>query len=75
MAPLPTGYSRSPRISVPTPESTAAVLSGVGALIRGEHEHRVGDGTIGPETQRLRAALVAIQQGEAPDRHGWLRRV
>jgi len=26
-------------------------------------------------TQRLRAALVAIQTGEAPDRHGWTRKV
>ena len=54
---------------------TAAVLAGVGTLVRGGVEHRVGDGGVGPETRRLRAALVAIQQGEAPDRHGWLTRV
>jgi len=55
---------------------TAAVLSGVGTLVRkGGREIRVGSGAIGPETQRLRAALVAIQQGTAPDRYGWLRRV
>ena len=54
---------------------TAAVLSGVGVLIRGEREHPVAGGAIGPETQRLRAALVAIQQGLAPDRHGWLSAV
>ncbi len=55
---------------------TAAVLSGVGTLVRrGGGETRVGSGTIGPETQKLRAALVAIQQGTAPDRYGWLRRV
>jgi len=54
---------------------TAAVLSGVGTLIRGDREYPVGSGAIGPNTQKLRAALVAIQQGEAPDRHGWLRRV
>ena len=54
---------------------TAAVLSGVGTLIRGDREYRVGGGAIGPNTQKLRAALVAIQQGEAPDRHGWLRRI
>jgi branched-chain amino acid aminotransferase len=51
---------------------TAAVLAGVGTLVRDGVEHRVGDGSVGPETRRLRAALVAIQQGEAPDRHGWL---
>jgi len=35
----------------------------------------VGSGAIGPNTHALRAALVAIQQGTAPDRHGWLTRV
>jgi branched-chain amino acid aminotransferase len=54
---------------------TAAVLAGVGTLIRGGQEYRVGDGDVGPETRRLRAALVAIQQGETPDTRGWLRRV
>jgi branched-chain amino acid aminotransferase len=55
---------------------TAAVLSGVGTLVRqGGALTRVGSGEIGPETQKLRAALVAIQQGTAPDRYGWLRRV
>jgi branched-chain amino acid aminotransferase len=54
---------------------TAAVLSGVGTLIRGDREIPVGNGAIGHNTQRLRAALVAIQQGTAPDRYGWLTRV
>ena len=54
---------------------TAAVLAGVGTLVHDGHEHRVGDGDVGPETRKLRSALVAIQQGEAPDRHGWLTRV
>jgi branched-chain amino acid aminotransferase len=54
---------------------TAAVLAGVGTLVRGGVEHRVGDGQVGAHTRRLRNALVAIQQGEAEDRHGWLRRV
>jgi branched-chain amino acid aminotransferase len=54
---------------------TAAVMSGVGTLIRGDREHRVGTGAIGPHTQKLRAALVAIQQGQAPDVHGWLTAV
>ena len=54
---------------------TAAVLAGVGALIRKGQEHRVADGTVGPETRRLRAALVAIQQGEQSDTHGWFKRV
>jgi branched-chain amino acid aminotransferase len=54
---------------------TAAVLAGVGTLIRGGRDHIVGNGEVGPETRRLRAALVAIQQGEVPDTHGWFKRV
>jgi branched-chain amino acid aminotransferase len=54
---------------------TAAVLTGIGTLIRGREEFRVGAGAIGPNTHALRAALVAIQQGTAPDRYGWLTRV
>jgi branched-chain amino acid aminotransferase len=54
---------------------TAAVLAGVGVLIRRGQEYVVGNGEVGPETRRLRAALVAIQQGEVKDTHGWLKRV
>ena len=54
---------------------TAAVLAGVGTLVHGGTEHRVGTGEVGPVTQRLRAALVAIQNGEAADTHGWTTRV
>jgi branched-chain amino acid aminotransferase len=54
---------------------TAAVLAGVGTLIYRGTEHRVATGEVGPLTQSLRAQLVAVQQGESPDRHGWLERV
>ncbi|HTV94839.1 MAG TPA: branched-chain amino acid aminotransferase [Steroidobacteraceae bacterium] len=54
---------------------TAAVLAGVGTLIYRGSEHRVASGDVGPRTRALRAQLVAIQRGEAPDRHGWLERV
>ena len=54
---------------------TAAVLAGVGTLVRDAREHRVGSGDVGPHTRRLRATLVGIQQGEIPDTHGWLHRV
>jgi branched-chain amino acid aminotransferase len=50
---------------------TAAVLAGVGTLIYRGAEHRVGSGDVGPLTRALRTQLVAIQQGEAPDLHGW----
>jgi branched-chain amino acid aminotransferase len=55
---------------------TAAVLAGVGTLVlRDGTEVRVGNGEVGPVTQRLRAALVAIQNGEAADGYGWTRKV
>jgi branched-chain amino acid aminotransferase len=54
---------------------TAAVLAGVGTLIYQGTEHRVAGGEVGPITRALRTQLVAIQQGEAKDRHGWLERV
>jgi branched-chain amino acid aminotransferase len=54
---------------------TAAVLAGIGTLVHRGTEHRVGSGDVGPVTQRLRSALVAIQTGEASDRHGWSRKV
>ncbi|MCS6946500.1 MAG: hypothetical protein NZM12_02660, partial [Steroidobacteraceae bacterium] len=51
---------------------TAAVLAGVGQMIYQGRTYTVGDGEVGPNTRKLRAALVAIQHGEAPDRYGWL---
>jgi hypothetical protein len=30
---------------------------------------------VGPLTRALRAQLVAIQQGETADRHGWLEKI
>jgi branched-chain amino acid aminotransferase len=54
---------------------TAAVLAGVGTLIHQGTEYKVGSGEVGPLTRALRAQLVAIQQGEAADRHGWLEKI
>lgn len=50
---------------------TAAVLSGVGTLLHRGSEIQVGDGQVGPNTARLRSALLAIQRAEVPDTHGW----
>jgi branched-chain amino acid aminotransferase len=58
-----------------TLSGTAAVLAGVGTLIYRGAEHRVSNGEVGPLTRSLRAQLVAIQQGESADKHGWLERV
>lgn len=54
---------------------TAAVLAGVGTLVRDGQEQRVGNGEVGPHTRRLRGALVAMQQGEVPTPPGWITRV
>jgi branched-chain amino acid aminotransferase len=54
---------------------TAAVLAGVGTLIHQSTEYKVGNGEVGPLTRALRAQLVAIQQGEVADRHGWLEKI
>lgn len=54
---------------------TAAVLSGVGTLVYQGQSHAVGNGDVGAHTRKLRAALVAVQQGETADRHGWLTEV
>ncbi len=51
---------------------TAAVLAGVGTLIWQDRELPVADGSVGPVTQALRAALVDVQRGATPDRFGWL---
>jgi branched-chain amino acid aminotransferase len=55
---------------------TAAVLSGVGTLVRkGGKEYPVGGGEIGPNTRKLRKALVSMQRGEIPTPAGWITRV
>jgi branched-chain amino acid aminotransferase len=54
---------------------TAAVLAGVGTLIYQGTEYKVGSGEVGPLTRALRAQLVAIQQGDVADRHGWLEKI
>lgn len=50
---------------------TAAVLSGVGTLLHEGQEIAVGDGQVGRNTERLRAALLAVQRAETEDRYGW----
>jgi len=50
---------------------TAAVVSPIGAVRSREDEWTIGDGQPGPVALRLREALLGIQQGGAPDPHGW----
>jgi branched-chain amino acid aminotransferase len=51
---------------------TAAVITPVGEVKSAEHEWTVGDGQPGPVTMQLRQALLDIQTGKAPDKHGWM---
>ncbi len=51
---------------------TAAVITPVGRVAYSGGEFTIGNGTPGPITAALRAALTAIQRGAAPDTHNWL---
>ncbi len=54
---------------------TAAVVTAVGKVAGKHGEFAIGSGGPGQLTQRLRNRLVAIQRGEAPDPHGWVKRL
>jgi len=54
---------------------TAATLTPVGALVYKGEEIPVRDGKAGPNVEKLRKALQAVQYGEAADSHGWLTEV
>ena len=54
---------------------TAAVITPVGAVKSARGAWTVGDGRPGAVSMRLRQALVDIQRGAAPDRHGWMHRI
>ncbi|HVM54103.1 MAG TPA: branched-chain amino acid aminotransferase [Acidimicrobiales bacterium] len=51
---------------------TAAVVAPIGRLTTASGSCTMGDGTPGPITLQLREALVAIQEGRAEDRFGWM---
>ncbi len=54
---------------------TAAVVTAVGRVADSSGEFLIGSGGPGQLTGKLRARLVAIQRGEAPDPHGWMVRL
>ena len=51
---------------------TAAVVTPVGKVASHDGEFAIGSGGPGQLTQRLKARLVDIQRGAAPDTHGWI---
>jgi branched-chain amino acid aminotransferase len=51
------------------------VVTPIGKVKGRKHHFTIGEGRTGMVTGRLKAALLAIQQGRAPDLHGWLDRL
>jgi len=51
---------------------TAAVVTPVGEVKHAHGSFTVADGTPGAVTMKVREALLGIQQGTAPDPHGWM---
>jgi branched-chain amino acid aminotransferase len=54
---------------------TAAVVTPVGEVRHAGGAFPVADGEPGAVTMKVRDALLGIQQGTAPDPHGWMQRV
>ena len=54
---------------------TAAVVTPVGTVKSSQGDFTIGSGGTGQMTQRMRDRLVAIQRGQAPDPHGWVKRL
>ena len=54
---------------------TAAVVTPIGKVAGRDGEFTVGSGGPGQLTQKLKAKLVAIQRGDAQDKHGWIRKI
>ncbi len=54
---------------------TAAVITPVGHLAYREKLHQVGNGGVGPLTQKLYDTLTGIQYGLLEDRFGWIRKI
>jgi len=51
---------------------TAAVVTPLGEVKHAHGSFTVADGTPGAVTMKVREALLGIQQGTAPDPHGWM---
>jgi branched-chain amino acid aminotransferase len=54
---------------------TAAVVTPVGKVASHDGEFTIGSGGPGQLTQKLKARLVDIQRGAAPDPHGWMMKL
>ena len=54
---------------------TAAVVAAIGKVKSAAGDIVMGDGSVGAVTAALKSQLVGIQRGDAPDPHGWVRRI
>ncbi|MFS0847993.1 branched-chain amino acid aminotransferase [Novosphingobium panipatense] len=54
---------------------TAAVVTPVGKVSGRDGEFTIGSGGPGQLTGKLKNRLVSIQRGDAPDTHGWIRKI
>ena len=54
---------------------TAAVISPIGSITKGDEKATFGDGKPGPITQKLYDQLVGIQNETQKDIFGWLHEV
>ncbi|ACG78772.1 branched-chain amino acid aminotransferase [Phenylobacterium zucineum HLK1] len=54
---------------------TAAVVAAIGEVRHAAGAFAIAGGVEGPVTSTLRRRLTDIQRGQAPDPHGWTRRV
>ncbi len=67
-----TAAQQSGRLKEAFGAGTAAVISPVGQLHYEGRDLVVGDGGIGPVTQRLYDEITGIQYGARPDPHNWI---
>jgi branched-chain amino acid aminotransferase len=67
--------ARSGRLREAFACGTAAVVTSIGSVKGPKYSFVMGDGGVGPVASRLRARLLALQTGHAPDPHGWRDRV
>ena len=54
---------------------TAAVVTPIGKVKGHKHNFTIGNGAAGELTTKLKAALVELQNGRAPDPYNWLDRL
>jgi len=66
---------RSGRMTEAFACGTAAVITPIGRVKSRHGEFAIHGGETGPVATRLRKALLDIQQGAAPDTHGWMHTV